>query len=174
MTANKEISMYDVIVIGGGAAGMMAAIAAAREKASVLILEHMELCGKKILSTGNGRCNYTNKMQGIEYYRGDDPAFVLPALESFGCEQTIRFFQSIGIEPKEKNGYVYPRSMQAASVREALLLELRRQRVKIELGCGIRQILPKKGSYEICTKNGNFHANLHFSDRRKSGKVYGK
>ena len=158
MTANKEISMYDVIVIGGGAAGMMAAIAAAREKASVLILEHMELCGKKILSTGNGRCNYTNKMQGIEYYRGDDPAFVLPALESFGCEQTIRFFQSIGIEPKEKNGYVYPRSMQAASVREALLLELRRQRVKIELGCGIRQILPKKGSYEICTKNGNFHA----------------
>ena len=76
--------MYDVIVIGGGAAGMMAAIAAAREKASVLILEHMELCGKKILSTGNGRCNYTNKMQGIEYYRGDDPAFVLPALESFG------------------------------------------------------------------------------------------
>ena len=150
--------MYDVIVIGGGAAGMMAAIAAAREKASVLILEHMELCGKKILSTGNGRCNYTNKMQGIEYYRGDDPAFVLPALESFGCEQTIRFFQSIGIEPKEKNGYVYPRSMQAASVREALLLELRRQRVKIELGCGIRQILPKKGSYEICTKNGNFHA----------------
>lgn len=64
--------MYDVIVIGGGAAGMMAAIAAAREKASVLILEHMELCGKKILSTRNGRCNYTNKMQGIEYYRGDD------------------------------------------------------------------------------------------------------
>ena len=79
--------MYDVIVIGGGAAGMMAAIAAAREKASVLILEHMEICGKKILSTGNGRCNYTNKMQGIEYYRGDDPAFVLPALELFGCEQ---------------------------------------------------------------------------------------
>ncbi len=148
--------MYDVIVIGGGAAGMMAAIAAAREKASVLILEHMELCGKKILSTGNGRCNYTNKMRGIEYYRGDDHAFVLPALEQFGCEQTIRFFQSIGIEPKEKNGYVYPRSMRAASVREALLLELRRQRVKIELGCGIRQILPKKGSYEICTKMAIF------------------
>ena len=57
--------MYDVIVIGGGAAGMMAAIAAAREKASVLILEHMELCGKKILSTGNGRCNYTNKKMCI-------------------------------------------------------------------------------------------------------------
>lgn len=150
--------MYDVIVIGGGAAGMMAAIAAAREKASVLILEHMELCGKKILSTGNGRCNYTNRMQGIEYYRGDDPAFVLPALKMFGYEQTIEFFKSIGIEPKEKNGYVYPRSMQASSVREALLLELRRQGVKIELGCGIRKLLPKHDSYEICTKNGSFSA----------------
>ena len=94
--------MYDVIVIGGGAAGMMAAIAAAREKASVLILEHMEICGKKILSTGNGRCNYTNKMQGIEYYRGDDPAFVLPALELFGCEQTIRFSKVSGSNQRKR------------------------------------------------------------------------
>lgn len=70
------------------------------------------------------KCRASNITEAI-------PAFVLPALESFGCEQTIRFFQSIGIEPKEKNGYVYPRSMQAASVREALLLELRRQRVKL-------------------------------------------
>ena len=94
--------MYDVIVIGGGAAGMMAAIAAAREKASVLILEHMELCGKKILSTGNGRCNYTNKMQGIEYYRGDDPAFVLPALEQFGCERRSVFFKVSGLNQRKR------------------------------------------------------------------------
>lgn len=148
--------MYDVVVIGGGAAGMMAAIAASREGASVILLEHMDCCGKKILSTGNGRCNYTNKMQGIEYYRGDDPAFVLPALEQFGYEETIAFFRSIGVEPKEKNGYVYPRSMQASSVREALLLELKKHHVKIMLNLGIRSILPKNGHYEICTKNGDF------------------
>lgn len=149
--------MYDVIVIGGGAAGMMAAITASREKASVLILEHMDCLGKKILSTGNGRCNYTNKMQGIEYYRGDAPAFVLPALEQFGYEETIAFFRTIGVEPKEKNGYVYPRSMQASSIREALLLELKKNGVTIEVNVGIRSISPKKGCYEICTKNGVFH-----------------
>lgn len=148
--------MYDVIVIGGGAAGMMAAVSAAREQASVLILEHMNCCGKKILSTGNGRCNYTNKMQGIEHYRGDDPAFVLPALEQFGYEQTIAFFRSIGIEPKEKNGYVYPRSMQASSVRDAFFLELKRHHVKIEVNVGIRSISPKGNCYEISTKNGVF------------------
>ena len=148
--------MYDVVVIGGGAAGMMAAIAASREGASVILLEHMDCCGKKILSTGNGRCNYTNKMQGIEYYRGDDPAFVLPALEQFGYEKTIAFFRSIGVEPKEKNGYVYPRSMQASSVREALLLELKKNGVKIAVNIGIRSILPQNGHYEICTKNGDF------------------
>lgn len=166
--------MYDVVVIGGGAAGMMAAITAAREEASVLILEHMECCGKKILSTGNGRCNYTNKMQGIEYYRGDDPAFVLPALEQFGYEETIAFFRTIGIEPKEKNGYVYPRSMQASSVREALLLELKRNRVKVEVNVGIRSIVPKKSHYEICTKNGVFRGKTCiFATGGKSAKSTG-
>ena len=85
-----------------------------REKASVLILEHMELCGKKILSTGNGRCNYTNKMQGIEYYRGDDPAFVLPALESFDVSRQSVFFRVSGSKPKEKERLCSSRSMQAA------------------------------------------------------------
>lgn len=149
-------NMYDVIVIGGGAAGMTAAIAASREKASVFILEHMDCLGKKILSTGNGRCNYSNKMQGIEYYRGDDPAFVLPALERFGYEETIAFFRSIGVEPQEKNGYIYPRSMQAASIRDALLLELKKNNVKTAVNIGIRSISPQNGHYEICTKNGNF------------------
>lgn len=148
--------MYDVVIIGGGAAGMMAAVAASRQQASVLILEHMDCCGKKILSTGNGRCNYTNRMQGIEYYRGDDPAFVLPALEQFGFQETIAFFQGIGIEPKDKNGYIYPRSMQAASIREAFLLELEKNNVKIQTNIGIRSIHSKKDFYEISAKNGNF------------------
>ncbi|MCI8326368.1 MAG: NAD(P)/FAD-dependent oxidoreductase [Lachnospiraceae bacterium] len=148
--------LYDVIVIGGGAAGMMAAIIAAREGASVLILEHMESCGKKLISTGNGRCNYTNQTQGIEYYRGDDPAFVLPALEQFGYHETIDFFRTIGIEPKEKNGYVYPRSMQASSVREALLLELKKQNVIIWTDVGIRSIEQQKNGYRICTKTKDF------------------
>lgn len=166
--------MHDVIVVGGGASGMMAAIAAARRGASVLILEHMDCCGKKILSTGNGKCNYTNTMQGIEYYRGDDPAFVLPALERFGAKEAIQFFREIGIEPKEKNGYVYPRSMQATAVRDALLCELAKNKVEIRTNIGIRAVSPVDGSYEICTKNGDFHArNCILATGGKSAKFTG-
>jgi len=87
----------DVAIIGGGAAGLMAAITAARCGAKTLIIEHMDRVGKKILSTGNGKCNYTNALQGVSYYRGEDPAFVLPIFEQFGHEETVRFFQELGI-----------------------------------------------------------------------------
>ena len=85
--------MLDVIVIGGGAAGMMAAITAASNGADTMILEHKDRVGKKILSTGNGKCNYTNELQGVTFYRGDDPAFVLPVMEQFGFDETVSFFR---------------------------------------------------------------------------------
>ena len=75
MNINEKKS-FDVIVIGGGAAGMMAAITAASNGADTMILEHKDRVGKKILSTGNGKCNYTNELQGVTFYRGDDPAFI--------------------------------------------------------------------------------------------------
>ena len=92
MNINEKKS-FDVIVIGGGAAGMMAAITAASNGADTMILEHKDRVGKKILSTGNGKCNYTNELQGVTYYRGDDPAFVLPVMEQFGFEETVSFFE---------------------------------------------------------------------------------
>ena len=122
---------YDILVIGGGAAGLVAAITAARAGCSVLILEHKDRVGKKILSTGNGKCNYTNALQGISYYRGDDPAFVLPVFEQFGLEETVAFFEEIGVYPKIKNGYYYPASEQAASVLEVLRMEADHQNVSI-------------------------------------------
>ena len=79
--------------MGGGAAGMTAAIFAAERGAGVLLLEHMEQIGKKILVTGNGKCNYTNRMQEVSHYRGDEPAFVMSAFAQFGLEQTLAFFR---------------------------------------------------------------------------------
>ena len=73
----------DVIIVGAGASGLTAGIQAARQGARVLILEHMDKAGKKILATGNGKCNFTNEKQGIAYYRGKNPAFVLPSLRQF-------------------------------------------------------------------------------------------
>ena len=65
----------EVAVIGGGASGLMASIASALAGADTIILEHMDRVGKKILATGNGKCNYTNEVQGLSCYRGENPAY---------------------------------------------------------------------------------------------------
>lgn len=105
---------FDVIVVGAGASGLTAAIQAARKGARVLILEHMDRAAKKLLATGNGKCNFTNEKQGIAYYNGKNPAFVLPVFEQFGLSETLQFFCELGVYPKNKrDGYYYPASEQA-------------------------------------------------------------
>ncbi len=98
---------------------MMAAITAASNGADTMILEHKDRVGKKILSTGNGKCNYTNELQGVTFYRGDDPAFVLPVMEQFGFDETVSFLKNL-VFIKSRNGYYYPASEQAASVLDVL------------------------------------------------------
>lgn len=143
----------DVTVIGGGAAGLMAAISAARYGAHVIILEHMDRVGKKILSTGNGKCNYTNALQGISYYRGEDPAFVLPVFEQFGFKETVAFFKELGIYPKIRNGYYYPASEQASSVLDVLRMECDFLNVEIWTTCELKSVKKGKNGYMIDTNN---------------------
>ena len=100
-----EDKVYQVAVIGGGASGMLAAIAAARRQASVLLLEQNDRPGKKLLSTGNGKCNYTNEKQGISFYRGDDPAFVMPVFSQFDKTALVSLFAELGIYPFVRDGY---------------------------------------------------------------------
>ena len=152
----EHFEVFDVVVIGGGAAGLMAAIIAARTGAKVVILEHMEKTGKKILSTGNGKCNYTNEQQGISFYRGDNPAFVVPVFEKFGFRETVTFFEEIGVFPKIKNGYYYPASEQASAVLEVLRLEANFLRVKEICGCKINAIKAVKNNFFIKTTIGDF------------------
>lgn len=120
-----------IAIIGGGASGMMAAVTAAKKGAEVTIYEAKERLGKKILATGNGKCNYTNLVQEDSCYRGSHPEFSKAVRESFSVEETLEFFKSIGIEPKIRNGYVYPNSEQASSVADALVMELRAKKVKV-------------------------------------------
>lgn len=120
-----------IAIIGGGASGMMAALTAAAKGAEVTIYEAKERLGKKILATGNGKCNFTNLTQEDSCYRGTDAAFSKAARAAFSVEDTLEFFKAIGIEPKFRNGYVYPNSEQAASVADALSMELRARKVKI-------------------------------------------
>lgn len=123
--------MQDVIIVGGGAAGMMAAICCARQGQSVLVFEHKEQVGKKIFATGNGKCNYTNKEMAAEHFRGAKQEFIAVGLSRFTNKDTIAFFRSLGIEPREKNGYVYPYSEQASSVVAAMEMEMRHLGVRI-------------------------------------------
>lgn len=149
---------YDVLVIGGGAAGMVAAIMAARADAHVAVLEHMEITGKKILATGNGKCNFANRTQGVSNYFGADPAFVVPVFETCNLEWILNFFQELGIEPREIRGGFYPRCEQASAVADVLRAELNRLNVDIICGCGIRKIHKQNSGYHIEAKNKDYYS----------------
>ena len=121
----------DVIIVGGGASGLVTAIMCARKGCKVLVLEHKKQIGKKLLATGNGKCNYTNRNISVDCYRGDKPEIPSFALQAFGPEEAVAFFEELGIYPKEKDGYVYPYSQQASSVVVVLQMELERLGVQV-------------------------------------------
>lgn len=131
-------------IIGGGAAGMMAAIIAAKGGAEVTILEHKDRVGKKILSTGNGRCNLSNRYQSPECYRGTHPDFGWNVVQQFPVEDTVTFFQELGLCIKDKNGYLYPYSEQASAVLDLLRLELDHLGVEVCPATTIQSIKKKQ------------------------------
>ncbi|MBQ9768261.1 MAG: NAD(P)/FAD-dependent oxidoreductase [Lachnospiraceae bacterium] len=140
--------VYDLIVIGGGASGMMTAITAAEAGCLVLVLEQKDKLCKKIYATGNGKCNFTNRDWQASYFRGSNPSLAEPVLRSFDLNDTLGFFKEIGIYPKERNGYFYPNSEQAASVAEALVREAERR--------GVTCLTERKVSSAKKTKDGLF------------------
>ena len=110
-----------VAVIGGGAGGLAAAVAAGGADAEVIILEKANRVGKKLLKTGNGRCNLSNRHVSSEGY--NRPGFVAPLLGTFGCDALVDFFASIGLwTVTDGEGRVYPRSDTAASELDVLRL----------------------------------------------------
>ncbi len=127
--------IFDVAVIGAGAAGMMGAIWAAKEGARVLLLDQNTRPGNKLLLTGNGRCNLTHLDDKIDTaYHSDSKdslSCMMPqAFSLFGVEDTIDFFEEMGLCCHDRDGYVYPRSDQSASVLTVLTDQLRRSGVK--------------------------------------------
>ena len=111
----------NVIVIGGGASGLMAALTAARNGHAVTLLERQSRVGRKLLSTGNGRCNLTNLHVAPVHYHGLSPDFVRPALDAFDTGAALAFFHGLGLlTVAEDSGRVYPYSDQAGSVLDVL------------------------------------------------------
>ncbi len=149
-----------VIVVGGGASGMIAAISAKRQGADVTILERNPRVGKKILATGNGRCNFTNVNTDITCYHGHNPRFAYGALSKFTIEDTIQFFEALGIAHKvEELGKVFPMSDQASSILDVLLYELNESGVNIVCDAFVKNIKRERGEFLIEVENGKvYHA----------------
>ena len=145
----------DVIIVGAGASGLMAGICAARRGKKVLIIDRMAKAGKKIYATGNGKCNYTNTQYDYDSYRGENVDIVSQVLGKFSYENTIDFFEELGILAKNKDGYIYPYSEQASSIVEVMLMELNNLGVKILLEENVEKII-RNGSTE---KNKNIRMN---------------
>jgi predicted Rossmann fold flavoprotein len=147
-----------VIVAGGGAAGMMAAVSAIRVGAQVTILEKNPRIGKKILATGNGRCNYTNVNADLRYYYGKNPQFAQGALSGFTVDDTIQFFKKLGIQPKVEDwGKVFPMSEQASSILDVFLYELNELGVKIVGEALVKDISKEKDEFSVRLETGEVY-----------------
>lgn len=129
---------------------MAAAISCAREEQNVLLVDRCDKPGKKLLVTGNGKCNLTNLYQSPSCYRGDAPDYAGGIFSEFGLKETGRLFERLGIFTKDKNGYVYPYNEQAASVREAFETALKHNpNLDISLETDVTNIEKRKNGFEI-------------------------
>lgn len=150
--------MRQIAVIGGGVAGMTAAIFAAEAGAAVTIYEHKDRVGKKLLSTGNGRCNFTNLHQTPDCYHSDQPEFPWQIVSRFDARQVISFFLRLGIYSRNRNGYLYPYSDQASAVLDAFRMECRRLGIRIQTNAKCEEIRPDAGGFRLRTTNGRYRA----------------
>lgn len=150
--------MKRVIVVGGGASGTIAAIASARKGAKVTLLEKNTQALKKLLVTGNGRCNFTNRDQRLTHYRSRHPERVAPILQAHTMEETVSFFEELGLMVKERKGCLYPNSGQAASVADLLRLEIRRLGVKEAYHTEVLDIRKKGDLFLVQTEGWTYEA----------------
>ena len=143
--------MVEVVIIGGGASGLFAGIVIKKfvaDVARVTIVERLEKVGKKILATGNGRCNFSNRDTNEHKY--NNPAFVKPILAQFGVDETLEYFQKIGLFIKEREeGRIYPLSEIASSVLDVLRNEAKRLGVVEKCNFDVKRVIHSETGFSI-------------------------
>ena len=140
-----------IAIIGGGASGMAAALAAAENKdAQVILLERQARVGRKLQTTGNGRCNLSNLHADKQGYHGQNPQFVDAAISAFPPKATLDWFASLGLfTVTEDSGKVYPYSDQANSVVDVLRLSLVKENITLKTGYEVTKIQKTEAGFQI-------------------------
>lgn len=154
------MSKFDMAVIGAGASGLVAAITAARLGRSVMLCDRMPRIGKKILASGNGRCNLLNEELNETFYNTASRHLVAGVFSRFGKTGIEKFFESLGLKIYSEEGRVFPATNQSASVLKVLELELKRLRIPVELDFDACRITadPKDGFVIVSKSGSSVHA----------------
>ena len=152
--------MKTVAIIGGGAAGLMAAYAASRSgEDRVILYERQARVGRKLLATGNGRCNLTNLNATVSNYHGQNPNFVRPALEALNVHDTLELFHSMGLLTAEgEGGRMYPLSDSANSVLDVLRFAIDAAGVETKAGAPVTAVTRTKKGFTVETEAGKDYA----------------
>ena len=146
--------MQQIVILGGGAAGLAAALAAAQSAPAgavrVTVLDRNPRCGKKLLATGNGRCNLDNTGIAPEQYFTADPAALRPLLAAVDAAAPLEWFAALGLYTRtDEAGRVYPYSNQAADVLALLEGHLARLGVEVRTGCTVQTLSQNRSGYTI-------------------------
>lgn len=149
------MAAYDVMIIGGGASGLMAAAQLAGSGMHTLVLEQSDRVGRKLLATGNGRCNVLNMRMGSERYFSHDMDMAMDILGAHEPERILDLFMQMGLLTREEeDGRVYPLSGQAASVLDTLRLTVQERGADIECQCAVTGIERAKGMWRAHMPDG--------------------
>lgn len=147
-----------IIIIGAGPAGMVAAINAKNENNQVILIEKNDRIGKKLLATGNGRCNYTNLDLSVKNY--SSPDFVRETLKEFSNEDLINYFKVLGLESTCDGNRVYPLTLKANSVLNILLYWLDKKGIEIKTKTEVKEIKKNKNAFDVITDGEIIKADL--------------
>ena len=135
--------MKEICIIGGGASGLAAAITIAKKGKKVTIIERNEKCGKKLLITGGGKCNYFNDNQTIDKYHSTNEKLIKEIITEENIDKVKNFFENLGIIPKIIDGYYYPFSKMAVTIQNALIEEAKKLNVEIIYNVKVEKIIKK-------------------------------
>ena len=150
--------MSKIVIIGGGASGLVAAIYAKNDNNEVIILERNKECGKKLLTTGNGKCNYWNEDQSLTHYHSENSELISNIITFENQKEILNLFNNLGIIPKIKHGYYYPFSNQAETVREALICEVKKKGIEIKNNFLVESIKKERTKFIITGRNEQINA----------------